>query len=81
MARKIRLIKVKEADNPRHPHNIPEGYVVEGEFVADPEVGETFWVGQRWRTSVVQEIISPDTFRTMNSIYKVETVDEQYGED
>ena len=69
---KIKLIKLEEVENPRHPHNIPTGHVVEGEFVNRPEVGECFWVGVGWRTSTVQEVFSEDTFRTYNSIYKVE---------
>ena len=73
---KIRLIKLKEADNPRHPHNIPEGHVVTGNYVNAPEVGQPFWVGMGYRTSMVEEIISPDTFRTMNSIYKIETIED-----
>lgn len=69
---KIKLIKLSEADNPRHPNNIPIGYVKEGAFIDYPQVGKSFHIGLTWRTSTVQEVFSEDTFRTYNSIYKVE---------
>lgn len=63
------LTKIKEADKPLHPNNIAEGVVKRGYYEGDPKVGECFYIGGYWRTSTVQEIISPDTFRTHNSIY------------
>ena len=64
----------KEADNPRHPGNIPEGDVRTGTFLKEPTVGEKFWCGHNWRTSIVQEIIDENTFRTLNSIYTWEYI-------
>lgn len=74
MGTQIRLIKLSESESPLHPNNIPIGYVKEGEKLASPKVGECFWVGSGWRTSTVQEILSEDTFRTHNSIYKIESI-------
>lgn len=71
----VKLIKLKEADNPLYPKNIPDGYVKEGEFIEPPKVGDAFWVGGTWRTSDVQEILSHNTFRTHNSIYKYEILE------
>jgi len=67
---KIKLEKLNELPDAKHPNNIDVGHVVEGEFNAEPNVGECFWVGDYWRTSAVQEIIDANTFRTYNSIYK-----------
>lgn len=67
---KIRLVKLKESQNPLHPNNIEVGFVKEGEFINPPEMGKCFWVGNHWRTSLVQEIIDEKTFRTYNSIYQ-----------
>lgn len=72
--KKIILTKLKEADNPYHPNNIEIGYVKEGEFYKEPKVGESFLILPNWATSTVQEILSPNTFRTMNSIYKWEVI-------
>jgi len=74
---KIKLTKVKEADNPEHPNNIPEGTQREGLMYQEPKVGECFYLQyenklSHFRTSIVQEIIDKDTFRTYNSIYKIE---------
>lgn len=73
--RKIRLTKLKEAENPKHPNNIQEGFAIDGDLYRKPTVGENFWVGNSWRTSIVLEILTENTFRTMNSIYKIEIID------
>jgi hypothetical protein len=67
---KIKLTKLEELPNAFHPHNIEVGYEKVGDYFDDPKVGECFWVGPSWSTSTVIEIISIDTFRTLNSIYK-----------
>lgn len=72
---KIRLTKLKESDNPLHPNNIEPGYVKEGEFHNEPTVGEPFWVGNWWRTSIVKEVLDANTFRTCNSIYRFEIIE------
>jgi hypothetical protein len=70
----IRLTKLKEVENPRHPYNIPVGEVHEGQFIEKPEIGSPFWCGHDWRTSLVTEIIDDSTFKTLNSIYKWEHI-------
>jgi len=64
------LEKLQESDNPLVPNNIPVGDIHSGLFIGEPVVGEAFWVGNHWRTSPVVEILSENTFRTFNSIYK-----------
>lgn len=77
---RIKLIKIKELENALHPNNIVEGATYEGEFSENPKVGECFWMQynkneDRWfRTSTVTEIIDQSTFKTKNSIYKIEDV-------
>jgi len=80
---RIKLTKLKEAPNPRHPNNIEEGFIGYGVFIKEPEVGKEFLLshynGDLWRgfhTSVVQEIIDDSTFRTCNSIYKWEKLED-----
>lgn len=65
----VRITKLKEVENPRHPNNIPEGFEKEGPMIVPPEVGERFYVGSL-STSPVQEILSGSTFRTLNSVYE-----------
>ena len=71
----VRLTKIKEADNPEIPNNIEEGFEAEGDFVETPKVGERFRVPGSLLTSTVQEILSENTFRTYNSIYKWEILE------
>ena len=73
--KKVRLTKLNDCDNPRHPENIKTGFVKEGGVYRELKVGESFWVGS-FVTSVVQEIIDEQTFRTMNSIYQWEVIGE-----
>lgn len=68
--KKVKLEKLSESANPKHPNNIPVGEIHEGNFIDEPIIGECFWVGYNWRTSAVQEIITENIFRTYNSIYK-----------
>lgn len=67
---KIKLEKIKELPNAIHPNNIEVGFAHVGEFISAPAIGECFWVGSGWRTSVVTEIINENTFKTCNSIYR-----------
>lgn len=71
---KIRLTKLNELPDAIWKNNIEEGFVKEGEFVAEPKVGECFWVGDYWSTSLVKEIIDNNTFKTCNSIYRWESI-------
>ena len=67
---KVVLRKMEELSDALHPNNIEVGIVKVGEFISEPKVGECFFVGYGWRTSIVKEIINENTFRTCNSIYQ-----------
>lgn len=67
----VKITKVEELPNAKHPKNIKEGAVYEGENYEPPKIGERFYVGN-FSTSAVQEILSENTFKTYNSIYKWE---------
>lgn len=75
---KIKITKLKEAENPLHPKNIEEGYetikTIEPSMFREPVVGQCFMVGG-FRSSTVQEIIDKNTFRTYNSIYRWEIIE------
>lgn len=73
---KIKLVKLNELPDAKHPNNIEVGRAVEGEFIDKPCVGRCFYVGYFWRTSAVQEIIDDYTFKTHNSIYKWSVIEE-----
>jgi hypothetical protein len=73
--RKIRIVKLKEVENAKHPNNIKEGFAIEGEYIDSPCVGGVFWVGNFWRTSIVQEVLDDNKFRTLNSIYQFTFID------
>lgn len=84
---KIKLTKLSEAPDPTHPNNIKEGeyrvgYIPEGTI---PKIGERFLMGsvieingtavhpgRCFITSEIQEVIDDLTFRTLNSVYKIE---------
>ncbi len=72
---KVKLTKLKEADNPLHPNDIEVGYEKHGIMYEEPVVGQHFNLFPNWRTSRVQEIIDENTFRTFNSIYKIEKIE------
>lgn len=76
----IRLTKIKEREDAKHPRNISVGFEKYGIMVSEPEVGETFWIGTSFRTSPVTRIIDENTFETMNSIYHIErnAVEEEW---
>lgn len=69
----IKMHKVSEPENALHKNNIAIGREFIGLSNGKPTVGECFYVGDL-RTSVVQEILSPNTFRTYNSIYEWELI-------
>lgn len=70
----IKITKLKEAENPHHPNNIVVGFEITGKMLRPLAVGESFYVGYGWATSVVKEILPDNVFKTMNSIYKLEIV-------
>jgi hypothetical protein len=76
MKTQVKLQKLKELPDAKHPNNIPEGdiriEVFQGRKFFPPIIGDSFWSGDYWRTSRVTEIIDDKTFRTQNSIYQWE---------
>lgn len=76
----VRLTKLDNGDTPKypdgHPRHIKVGFTYEGLMPRPVAVGESFYVNppnkSHFHTSVVQEILSENTFKTMNSIYKWE---------
>lgn len=66
----IKLEKITELPDARHPNNIEVGYIKTGLFVSEPIVGKSFWIGYNWATSTVTEIIDKNTFKTLNSTYR-----------
>jgi len=69
----VRIVKLSEADSPETPNNIVNGYTAEGRFYGEPQVGKQFNIGT-FETSDVVEIISDNTFRTKNSVYRWEKI-------
>ena len=80
---KIKLSKLSELPNALHPNNIAVDYenifnLKSDLLFVEPKVGEAFLLfdsDRYFRTSVVEEIIDENTFRTMNSIYRWEKLD------
>lgn len=73
---KVKLVKLKELEDARHPNNIQEGFEKIGlRQNGPPRVGNRFWV-DNFSTSPVQEIIDDRTFRTLNSIYQYEILEK-----
>lgn len=74
----IKLTKLQELPDARHPFNIEVGFEkrLEVEEGIKPMVGVRYPPMSYWSTSVVTEIIDDTTFKTLNSIYKIEEVNE-----
>lgn len=77
----VKLTKLKELEDALHPNNIEKGFEtvinIEDNSFHKPTIGERFTlVGYyNWfSTSMVQEIIDENTFKTCNSIYKWEII-------
>lgn len=72
---KIKLTKLSELKDALHPNNIETGFEtvedVYGDYFEAPQVGRRFNVGF-FSTSGVQEILTENSFRTYNSIYRWE---------
>ena len=61
--------------NGNHPNGIQEGFAKEGILCQAPEVGVSCRL-DNFRTSVVTEIIDDTTFKTKNSMYKIEELNK-----
>ena len=76
---KVRLKKIEERKDALYPNNVAVGYEiitpVSDEFFTPPTVGEIFNLGY-WHTSIVVEILTDKTFKTWNSIYEWEVLNE-----
>ena len=74
---RVKIEKITDEQfNGIHPNGIDTGYYEYGVLQEDVEIGESCLVVDHFRflhTSVVTEILSEDTFRTKNSIYKLST--------
>lgn len=76
----IKITKLKELPDAKHPGNIEEGFEfigkIDSNYFRIPTLNERFEIGITsqgfWSTSGVQEIIDEFTFKTYNSIYKYE---------
>jgi len=71
---RINLTKVEELPDAIVPGNIDVGMTFTGQVEGIPVVGKRYYVG-RMSTSRVTEIISPELFRTENSVYKITVLD------
>ncbi len=76
MDRIVKLTKIEERNKSSHSSMdvgvTVEGKIVEGSvFPKKPTVGLPFVI-DTYRTSLVKEILSENTFRTHNSVYKFE---------
>jgi hypothetical protein len=70
--RNVRITKVTDDKfSGMHPNKINVGYEKEGLMFQAPTVGQSCCVGSL-TTSVVIEVIDDNTFKTMNSTYRIE---------
>ena len=79
---KYKIKKLGKVENPTHPHSDfgeSKEYHV-GYFIKEPIVGERFNLGyinnnyQGISTSIVTKIIDENTFETLNSVYKYDSL-------
>ncbi len=72
---RVRLTKLSDDRfSGSHPNGIIQGYTKEGVLHSSPEVGSAVYVGGM-HTSTVTEIVDTNTFKTLNSTYKIEYLD------
>ena len=69
-----KISKIEERVDAEHKHNMPVGYLKIGSMLNRPKVNECLYVGSL-RTSLIQEILSYDKVKTLNSIYVIEYLD------
>ena len=74
---RIKLVKIEERPDALHPHNIMVGFEKIGVPEGFPEVGRTFDLTTGYHTSVVEEILAYDKFKTKNSIYQIIPLDKE----
>lgn len=79
----IKLTKMEVGEDNRFPPS-SEGIATPGQswqgeqspVTPEPIVGKSFFIST-YRTSLVQEILTKNTFRTLNSVYKWEIVNQE----
>jgi|GEM_PF-1802366 hypothetical protein len=79
---RVRLTKIGCVEG--HEPKIPIGQIIEGELTSKVEVGLSFNIknavmsdGSKWMywyTSIIQKVLTDNTFETKNSIYKWEKI-------
>jgi hypothetical protein len=69
-----KIFKVEERLDAVHKNNMPVGYYKVGVMHDKPKLGEALYVGSL-HTSMLQEIISYDLVKTLNSLYQIEYLD------
>ena len=78
---KIWIKKIEELPGATHPNNISVGWEFLFNQLPDsqfqpPTVGRRFRAGYLWSTSIVTEIIDESKFKTLNSVYEWEIIEE-----
>lgn len=77
-SKRIKIVKLSNDTEVPHRNGIESGYEFEGFPVSPLKVGLSFMVnnetGRFFSTSSVTEILSPDTFKTRNSTYRIEII-------
>lgn len=66
----IAVTKIADVEEPKYESKFLVGETKRGYFTKLPEVGEPFMISERYTTSDVVELLSEDSFRTLNSIFK-----------
>lgn len=78
--REIILEKISELENAKHPNNKEVGYIRIGKMYQEPEIGQPFYCGINFRTSNVTEIIDGNTFKTLNSVYRIKVIESEQNQ-
>lgn len=82
----VKITKIKDLRfKGRHPNYINEGSIHIGVWVRNPKVNERFFIdyynfqyhNRGFITSLVEEILDENTFKTTNSIYQWELISEK----
>lgn len=81
LTKKVRITKIIDEFSKigeSHPNNISKGYVKEGLEIEPPTVGMPYWLSS-FHTSTVTKI-TKGTFKTLNSTYKYEVLENDESE-
>ena len=76
----MRIARITKVSDDRfggnHPNGINEGYVTQGIVKGKPVIGERYYVGVGFSTSIVTNIISKTMFKTLYSTYRIEYINK-----